>query len=229
MAVITICSDLGAPKIKSDTASTASPSTSHEVMGPDAMIFVFWMLGYKPTFCLQGIINLQESELVCFLTALVYISSRSIQVPSDTLAPEILRMPESNQNGTAYLLFLNCRKTGWGIKVISRCSQSKLHSWTELSAWWTTLSLVFGLCPSVKQRCKLCSSSFAPHPDFTLTWTLAPDLKDWEPDDLRPCVLCSLGCGEGMAVEFIGSTRTPNPLSGLRDDWSGMPWFPLGR
>ena len=29
------------PKIKSDTVSTVSPSTSHEVMGPDAMIFVF--------------------------------------------------------------------------------------------------------------------------------------------------------------------------------------------
>ena len=29
------------PKIKSDTASTVSPSISHEVMGPDAMIFVF--------------------------------------------------------------------------------------------------------------------------------------------------------------------------------------------
>ena len=29
------------PKIKSDTASSVSPSTSHEVMGPDAMILVF--------------------------------------------------------------------------------------------------------------------------------------------------------------------------------------------
>ena len=28
-------------KIKSDTVSTVSPSISHEVMGPDAMIFVF--------------------------------------------------------------------------------------------------------------------------------------------------------------------------------------------
>ena len=33
-------------KIKSDTVS---PSISHEVMGPDAMIFVFWMLSFKPT------------------------------------------------------------------------------------------------------------------------------------------------------------------------------------
>ena len=29
------------PKVKSDTVYTASPSISHEVMGPDAMIFVF--------------------------------------------------------------------------------------------------------------------------------------------------------------------------------------------
>ena len=37
-------------KIKSDTVSTVSPSISHEVMGPGAMIFVFWMLSFKPTF-----------------------------------------------------------------------------------------------------------------------------------------------------------------------------------
>ena len=37
-------------KIKSATISTVSPSISHEVMGPDAMIFVFWMLSFKPTF-----------------------------------------------------------------------------------------------------------------------------------------------------------------------------------
>ena len=29
------------PKIKSDTVSTVSPSISHEVMGPDVMIFIF--------------------------------------------------------------------------------------------------------------------------------------------------------------------------------------------
>ena len=45
-------------KIKSDTVSTVSPSISHEVMGPDAMIFVF------------GIVNKTEIdvflELSCF-------------------------------------------------------------------------------------------------------------------------------------------------------------------
>ena len=39
------------PKIiKSVTVSTVSPSISHEVMGPDAMILVFWMLSFKPAF-----------------------------------------------------------------------------------------------------------------------------------------------------------------------------------
>ncbi|XP_070628679.1 spindle and kinetochore-associated protein 2 isoform X5 [Bos indicus] len=32
---------LGPRKIKSDTVSTVSPSISHEVVGPDAMIFIF--------------------------------------------------------------------------------------------------------------------------------------------------------------------------------------------
>ena len=43
---------LGPKKIKSDTVSTVSPPISHEVMGPDAMILVFWMLSFKPTFSL---------------------------------------------------------------------------------------------------------------------------------------------------------------------------------
>ena len=37
-------------KIKSVTVSIVSPSICHEVMGPDAMISVFWMLSFKPDF-----------------------------------------------------------------------------------------------------------------------------------------------------------------------------------
>ena len=37
-------------KRKSVTVSIVSPSVCHEVMGPDAMILVFWMLSFKPTF-----------------------------------------------------------------------------------------------------------------------------------------------------------------------------------
>ena len=41
-------------KLKSATVSTVSPSICHEVMGPDAMIFVFWMLSFKPTISLSS-------------------------------------------------------------------------------------------------------------------------------------------------------------------------------
>ena len=42
------------PKIKSVTVSIVSPSIYHEVMGPDAMILVFWMLSFNPTFSLSS-------------------------------------------------------------------------------------------------------------------------------------------------------------------------------
>ena len=41
-------------KIKSATVSTVSPSICQEVMGPDAMILVFWMLSFKATFSLSS-------------------------------------------------------------------------------------------------------------------------------------------------------------------------------
>ena len=41
MAAVPIYSDFGAPKTKSITVFIFSPSICHEVMGPDAMIFIF--------------------------------------------------------------------------------------------------------------------------------------------------------------------------------------------
>ena len=50
MAVIAICIDFRVKKIKSVTVSIVAPSICHEAMGPDAMILVFWMLGFKTDF-----------------------------------------------------------------------------------------------------------------------------------------------------------------------------------
>ena len=41
MAAVTICSDFGAQEIKSVTVFIVSPFVCHEVMGPDAMLFIF--------------------------------------------------------------------------------------------------------------------------------------------------------------------------------------------
>ena len=66
MAAITICSDFGAPKIKSLIVFIDSPSICHEVMGPDAMILVFWMLSFKPTFSTL-LFNFHQEDLWFFV------------------------------------------------------------------------------------------------------------------------------------------------------------------
>ena len=51
-------------KIKS---ATVSPSICHEVMRPDAMILVFWMLSLKPAFSLPSFISSRGSLVLHFL------------------------------------------------------------------------------------------------------------------------------------------------------------------
>ena len=42
-------------KMKSLTVYIVSPSICYEVIGPDAMIFVFWILSFKPAFSLSSL------------------------------------------------------------------------------------------------------------------------------------------------------------------------------
>ena len=51
--------NLELPKIKSATVSTVSSSICHEVMGPDAMTLVFWMLSYKLQLIYNSVFFLQ--------------------------------------------------------------------------------------------------------------------------------------------------------------------------
>ena len=62
-------------KIKSATASTASPPICHEVMGPDATILVFWMLSFKPTFSLSSFTFLKKLFSSSSLSAIRVVSS----------------------------------------------------------------------------------------------------------------------------------------------------------
>ena len=66
-------------KIKSVSVSIVSPSISHEVMGPDAMILVFWMLSFKPTFSLS------------FFTFIKRLFSSSSPSAIRVVSPECLR------------------------------------------------------------------------------------------------------------------------------------------
>ena len=51
MAAVTFCSDFEPQENKvCHCFSIVSPTICHEVMGPDAMIFIFWMMSFKPAF-----------------------------------------------------------------------------------------------------------------------------------------------------------------------------------
>ena len=54
MAAVTISSDFGAPQNKVCHCFHYFPFICHEVLGPDAMILVFWMLSFKPAFLLSS-------------------------------------------------------------------------------------------------------------------------------------------------------------------------------
>ena len=54
MTVVTICSNSEAPQNKVSHSFHCFPSICHEVMEPDAMILVFSMLSFKPTFLLSS-------------------------------------------------------------------------------------------------------------------------------------------------------------------------------
>ena len=45
-------------------SATVSPSTCHEVMGPDAMILVFWMLSFKTTFSLSSSTTVVKTQSI---------------------------------------------------------------------------------------------------------------------------------------------------------------------
>ena len=62
-------------KIKSAIVSTVSPPIYHEVMGLDAMILVFWMLSFKPTFSLSSFTFIKRLFSSSSLSAIRVVSS----------------------------------------------------------------------------------------------------------------------------------------------------------
>ena len=65
---------LGPKKIKSVIVSIVSPSICQEVMGPDAMILVFWMLNLKPTFSLSSFTFIKRIFSSSLLSAIRVVS-----------------------------------------------------------------------------------------------------------------------------------------------------------
>ena len=117
-------------KIKSDTASTVFPSISHEVMGPDAMILVFGMLNFQPTFSLSSLTFIKRLFSSSLLSAIRVVSSAYLRLL--IFLPAIL-IPACASSSPVFLMMYSAHKLNMqgdnrlpDYKVFLRCSQIKL-------------------------------------------------------------------------------------------------------
>ena len=65
----------GVPKSKVCHCFCCFPIYLHEVMGSDAVIFFFWMLGFKPTFSLSSFTFIKRAFSSSLLSAIRVMSS----------------------------------------------------------------------------------------------------------------------------------------------------------
>ena len=118
MAAITICSDFGAPKTAA--VSIVYPSICHEVMGLDAMILVFWMLIFKPTFSLSSFTFIKSLFSCSSFSAISLVSSAYLRLVIFLL--EIL-IPACTSFSPAFLMmYFACKLNEQGDNIQPWCT-----------------------------------------------------------------------------------------------------------
>ena len=130
------------PKIKSVTVSILSPSIFHEVMGPDAMILVFWMLSFKPTFSFSSFTFIKRLSS-SLLSAIRVVSSAYLRLL--IFLPTIL-IPACASSSLAFLMMYSAyklNKQGDNIQPwrtpFSIWNQSVVPCWVLTIASWPSI------------------------------------------------------------------------------------------
>ena len=80
MSAVTVHSDFEAQENKVWHYSIVSPCICHEVMGCDAMILVFWMLSFKPSFSLSSFTFIKRLFSSLSLSAIKVVSSAYLKL-----------------------------------------------------------------------------------------------------------------------------------------------------
>ena len=95
-------------KIKSVTASNSSPSICHEVIGPDAMILVFWMLNFKPAFSLSSLTLIRKLLSSSSLSAVRVVLFAYLSLLIFLLA---ILIPACDSSSSAFLMMFSSDRT----------------------------------------------------------------------------------------------------------------------
>ena len=115
-------------KMKSVTVSTVSPSICYEVMGLDAMIFVFWMLSFKAAFSLSSFTFIKRLFSSSSLFTVRVVSSAYLKLL--IFYPVILILACASSSLAFHMMYSACKLN----KQVIICSLDVL-----LSQFWNSL------------------------------------------------------------------------------------------
>ena len=115
-------------KIKSVTVSTFPPSICHEVMGLDAVIFIFWMLSFKPASALSSFTLIKKLFSSSSLSAITVVSSAYLRLL--IFLPAILIPACKSSSLTFHMMY----------------SEYKLNKQDDNIQPWHTPFLILNLC-----------------------------------------------------------------------------------
>ena len=129
MAAVTICSDFGAQKNKVWHCFHCFPSISHEVMGPDAVIFVFWMLSFKPTFSLSTFTFIKRLLSSSSLSAIRVVSSAYLRlfIFLPAILIPVVFLPVQRFSWCTLRKFISVHKSS--VALISKSSENSWKDW----------------------------------------------------------------------------------------------------
>ena len=102
MAAVTIWSDFGASQNKVSYCFHCFLYICHELMGLDAMIFIFWMLSFKPSFSLSSFTFIKRLFSSSLLFAIRVVSSAYLRLLIFHLA---ILIPACASSSPAFLMY----------------------------------------------------------------------------------------------------------------------------
>ena len=100
-------------KVKSVPVSIVSPSICHKVMGPNAMIFIFWMLSFNPAFSLSSFTFIKKLYSFCLFSAIRVVSSAYLRLLIFLLS---ILIPACESSSPAFHMMYPAykfKKAGW--------------------------------------------------------------------------------------------------------------------
>ena len=145
-------------KIKSVTVSIVSPSICHEVKGPDAMIFVFWMQSFKLAFLLSSFTYIKRLFSSSLLSAIGVVPSASLRLL--IFLPPIL-IPACDSSILAFCMICSAYKL--------KKQGDNIQTWRTPSPIWVRVQIA----KLIFQSSILIYTSVIETPVCLFLWTLA--------------------------------------------------------